>query len=395
MPRNPSTEPKLPIAILSLPREGASSPKTDSHAIEDLRLWTHLSCLQQQQEGQCRGPPNPHPLIDAMIYSSFIHILHWAPLFVTSRRCLFGVIRSDQSRHATGPPNPSADYFLVVVFGEVRGHDKRTKGEQSRSSGAEYVSLQIARIDFDFPAAPSGDGTRDNDRGLAVACGGMGGPCRSVLGGGDGDDRIRAVPATESSLLDFVGAPLLAAAFYLRAVRNANAPLDGSVGAHPSWLHRFTLAPCVKQTPPMLTPLAHPSWQRFTFAPRAMQTPPLKAPLAHPSWLHRFTIAPCVTTTSFRGEVTHTPLKAAKLNNASTASMFPFSTSKLFATTVYLFPISTSKLPPRADFLLVAMTLLILMKNTSYIIPVVIKCLFTCFKFHKVLVNIVVPHLLK
>jgi hypothetical protein len=82
------------------------------------------------------------------------------------------------------------------------------------SSGAAYVSLQIAHVDFDFPAAPSGDGTRnnDNDCGLVVACGGMGGLCRSVLGGGDGDNRIRAMPATESSLLVFGGAPLLAAA---------------------------------------------------------------------------------------------------------------------------------------------------------------------------------------
>ena len=289
MPRNPSTEPKLPIAILSLPREGASSPKTDSHAIEDLRLWTHLSCPQQQQEGQCRGPPNPHPLIDAMIYSSFIHILHWAPLFVTSRRCLFGVIRSDQSRHATGPPNPSADYFLVVVFGEVRGHDKRTKGEQSRSSGAAYVSLQIARIDFDFPAAPSGDGTRDDDRGLAVACGGMGGPCRSVLGGGEGDDRIRCDRVLPFGLCwrSPPGCSVLPSSRV-----QCKRPLDGSVGAHPSWLHRFTLAPCVKQTPPILTPLVHPSWlQCFTFVPCAMQTPPLEgsvgAPLLAASFYHR------------------------------------------------------------------------------------------------------------
>jgi len=77
----------------------------------------------------------------------------------------------------------------------------------------------------------SGDGTRDNDHGLMVACGGMGVACRSVPCGGGGGGRIRAVCATDSSYLGSVGATLLAATFLPRAVRDANAPLDGSVGA--------------------------------------------------------------------------------------------------------------------------------------------------------------------
>jgi hypothetical protein len=146
------------------------------------------------------------------------------------------------------------------------------------SSGAAYVSLQIARVDFDFPAAPSGDGTRDNDNnfGLVVACGGMGGPCRSVLGGGDGDDRIRAMPAIESSLLDFGGAPLLAAASHPRAVLDANAPLDGSVGA-PLLAAEFHLLICaVRDTnaplddsvgAPLLAAAFHPRAVRDANAP--------------------------------------------------------------------------------------------------------------------------------
>jgi hypothetical protein len=134
-----------------------------------------------------------------------------------------------KSRHATGPPNPSANYVLVVIR-EVGRHDRRMKGGRSRSRGAAYVSLQIARVDFDFPAAPSGSGTRDDGPGI-VSFSVMGGPRRSVLGGGG--DRIRVVPAAESSLLRLFGATLVAAwfPFLLRAVRDANAPLDGSVGA--------------------------------------------------------------------------------------------------------------------------------------------------------------------
>ena len=86
-----------------------------------------------------------------------------------------------KSRHATGPPNQSADYVLVVIR-EIGRHDRRMKGGRSRSSGAAYVSLQIARVDFNFPAAPSGGGTRDDGPGV-VSFGVMGGPRRSILGG--------------------------------------------------------------------------------------------------------------------------------------------------------------------------------------------------------------------
>ena len=88
--------------------------------------------------------------------------------------------------------------------------------------------------------------------------GGMGWPCRSVLGG----DRIRAVSATESSLLRSFGAPLAFATLSPRAVRDANAPATTPL-AHPSWLQRFFLAPCATQTPPLLAVLAHPSRLHF------------------------------------------------------------------------------------------------------------------------------------
>ncbi len=51
---------------------------------------------------------------------------------------------------------------------------------------------------------------------------------------------------------------------------------------------RFTLAPCLIQTPPCWTCLPHPSWlQRFTLAPCLIQTPPCRTCLPHPSWLQR------------------------------------------------------------------------------------------------------------
>jgi hypothetical protein len=111
-----------------------------------------------------------------------------------------------------------------------------TKGGQSRSSGAAYVSLQIARVAFDFLAAPSGDGTRDVGPGV-IPSGGMGWPCRSVLGG----NRIRAVSATEFSLLCSFGAPLAFSTLSPRTVCDANAPHDDSVGAP---LVAATFLPC-------------------------------------------------------------------------------------------------------------------------------------------------------
>ncbi len=101
----------------------------------------------------------------------------------------------------------------------------------------------------------------------------------------------------------------MAATFSRRAVRDANAPLVGSIGAplvaarftflvlapcvaqmplfcaflaHPSWLQRLVVVPCVTQM------LVHPLWlQQLVVTPCVMQTPPLTAPLAHPSWLQR------------------------------------------------------------------------------------------------------------
>ena len=80
--------------------------------------------------------------------------------------------------------------------------------------------------------------------------------------------------------------------------------------AHPTWLHRFLVAPCVTQTPPCRALLAHPSLlQRLVLAPCVAQSPPLTAPLAHPSWLHRFLVAPCVVQTPpFRASLAHPSL---------------------------------------------------------------------------------------
>jgi hypothetical protein len=159
-----------------------------------------------------------NPLAPVRPSRSWMAFHHNDPLIVPSRRPI-SIIHTAKARHATGPPNPSADF----IIGEVRGHDRRTKGRRSRSSGAAYIILQIARVDFDFPAAHSGDGTRDNNCGL-VSSGGMEGPCRSVLDGGGG--RMRDVPKTESSLDSLFGAPLLAASFLSRAVHDTNAPPD-------------------------------------------------------------------------------------------------------------------------------------------------------------------------
>ena len=169
-----------------------------------------------------------------------------------------GIIHTAQSRRATGPPNPSADYI------------RRTKGGRYRSSGGAYVSLKMAPVEFDSPAAASGNVTRYDGPGV-VSSGGMGGLCSSVLGGGGGGgDRIQVVPATESSLLRLFGAPLAFATFSPRAMRDPHASRDDSVGApimaatfllltYPSLLHRFLVVPCVTQTPPLTAPLAHPS----------------------------------------------------------------------------------------------------------------------------------------
>ncbi len=142
------------------------------------------------------------------------------PLIAPSQ-CTISIIHTAQFRRATGPPNPSADYFLVVIR-EVRCHDRRTKGGRSRSSGAAYVSLKMVPVNFDSPAAASGDVTRYDGPGV-VSSGRMGGPCSSVLGGGGGD-RIRAIPATESSLPHLFGAALAFATFSPHAMRDAYAP---------------------------------------------------------------------------------------------------------------------------------------------------------------------------
>ena len=127
----------------------------------------------------CRHLPSIPPPPECF-YDIIIHILqNDDPIIVPSRQPI-GIFHTSKSRHATGPPNPIAYYFLVVIE-YVRGHDRPTKGGRSGSGGAAYVSLQIARVDFDFPAVPSGDGTRNNDRGVVVACGGMGGGRATVL----------------------------------------------------------------------------------------------------------------------------------------------------------------------------------------------------------------------
>jgi hypothetical protein len=255
---------------------------------------------------------------DSMIHSSILN--RNDPLIVPSQRTIGIFTLRTESRHATEPPNPSADYILVVI-GEVRGHDRRTKAGRPRIRGASYVSLQIACVEFDLPATYSGDGSHDNSRGV-VSSGGMVGACRSVLS--SGSDGILAMPGKESSLPRLFGAPFVAAfytaTFHIRAVRDANASLDGLFGAPlmaASFLSRamcdannsllgsvsaplvaahFAFAPCVAQTPPFLDPLAHPLWlHRFLVAPCVTQTPTLWAPLAHPLWLNCFLVALYVT----------------------------------------------------------------------------------------------------
>jgi hypothetical protein len=212
-------------------------------------------------------------------------------LIAPSQRTI-GIIHTAQSRRATGPPNPSAEYI------------RRTKGGRYRSSGGAYVSLKMAPVDFDSPAAASGDVTRYDGPGV-VSSGGMGGPCSSVLGGGCGN-RIQVVPATESSLLrlfgtplafatfspramrdphasrdDSVGAPIVAATFLLRVVRDANTPFDGSIDAPLVAASFLSRAMCGANASPdgsVGTPLL-----AATFSPCVMQTPPLTAMLAHPS----------------------------------------------------------------------------------------------------------------
>ena len=224
-----------------------------------------------------------------MIHSSILN--RNDPLIVPSQRTIGIFTLRTESRHATEPPNPSADYILVVI-GEVWGHDRRTKAGRPRIRGASYVSLQIAYVEFDLPATYSGDGSRDNSRGV-VSSGGMVGACRSVLS--SGSDGILAMPGKESSLPRLFGAPFVAAFFLSRAMCDANTSFLGSVSA-PLVAAHFAFAPCVAQTPPFLDPLAHPLWlHRFLVAPCVTQTPTLWSPLAHPSWLNCFLVALCVT----------------------------------------------------------------------------------------------------
>jgi len=194
-----------------------------------------------------------NPLAPVRPSRSWMAFHHNDPLIVPSRRPI-SIIHTAKARHATGPPNPSADF----IIGEVRGHDRRTKGRRSRSSGAAYIILQIARVDFDFPAAHSGDGTRDNNCGVAHP----------------------------SWLHRFLVAPCM-----------TQTPLLIDLLAHPLLLQRLVLAMCVAQMPPLTALLAHPLLlQCLVLVPCVTQTLPLTAPLAHPSWLQRV-LTPCVTQT--------------------------------------------------------------------------------------------------
>ena len=70
---------------------------------------------------------------------------------------------------------------------------------------------------------------------------------------------------------------------------------------HPSKLHHFlTIAfvPCVQQTPPFWTKLVHSlKLHRFYVVLCVMHIPPLTTPVVHPFMLHRFFVAPCVVQT--------------------------------------------------------------------------------------------------
>ncbi len=146
------------------------------------------------------------PTSPEQFYDIFIHIRHHDdPLIVPSPRPI-GIIHTSQSPHVTGPPNPSADYFVVVI-GEVQGHDRRTKGGRSRSSSAAYASLQIVRADFDFPATPP-----------------------------------PAIALANTALVSYP-------------------PVGWGGRAAPFWVaEAIEYAPCLQQSPLLRAPLAHPSW---------------------------------------------------------------------------------------------------------------------------------------
>jgi hypothetical protein len=82
-----------------------------------------------------------------------------------------------------------------------------------------------------------------------------------------------------------------------RVMSPTNSSLVGLIST-PLKLHRFLVAPCVVHTPLCWALLVHyPLWLHrlyFTFGPCVTQTHPLTTWLVHPSWLHRFLVAPWV-----------------------------------------------------------------------------------------------------
>ena len=173
----------------------------------------------------------PSPSLPEKFNDTFIYIFHCnGPLIVPSRRTI-GTIHTTQSRHVTGSPNPSADYFLVVI-GEVSGHDRQTMAGWPMQRGSSYVSLQIARVEFDFPATYSGDGRRNDSHGVVSSC---------KMGGG------RAALFWAAEAIEY--------ALCLRQIPSICGWL-----AHPSWLHHFLVVPCLMKTPPLVDPYVHPLW---------------------------------------------------------------------------------------------------------------------------------------
>ena len=88
-------------------------------------------------------------------------------------------------------------------------------------------------VDVDFPAAPSGDGTRDDNCGL-VSSSGMGGACCSFLGIGGGGCRCRQRASEVKSALPHLKQRLSTlnhSAIALCTMIDANPIPDDIVGA--------------------------------------------------------------------------------------------------------------------------------------------------------------------
>ena len=87
----------------------------------------------------------------------------------------------------------------------------------------------------------------------------------------------RVVPPTNSSTLVIVDASLVGTLLHPHTVPPANTSPTWALLGHPSWLHVFTGASCLLQTPPRTSLLVHPARLHIyftTLTPCLPQTPP-------------------------------------------------------------------------------------------------------------------------